>query len=429
MIAPSGRGTVRISILSPFIGSWSSDALDCWCARFGGSPNHLKLVWIDKNHLWARAGRWLLPKATLKTLTQAHAILLHFRNEPDSYEKTNLFHDEHRITDDRWSHAKVYSLTRGMSRRLLVTSANFSPAAWGTESRDGELTIENFELGVCAEQATWPLFDNLEVFENEHDAATVSEAPRQGTTRIMWAQAAWNGKAVAVDCRCEATAELAGEISSGSDWSPITNWTLADDGRLRSTLVPWTDATRPPSSVQLTCEHEIVSVPVFDERSPQEREDTTPPEVDENIVQTMRDELLFEQYGGCVAADIEDGESRDDAPEPEDVLRTDTQTGGDSEGRIDEDGGGRVDSYAVPTFEVARRHLGVVDNWADQVKRAANNGWREFEREVLRRDGELLIEAFQRQALRDEKKGSTRAIGAKLAAEELVLRRKHFPEA
>ena len=48
---------------------------------------------------------------------------------------------------------------------------------------------------------------------------------------------------------------------------------------------------------------------------------------------------------------------------------------------------------------------------------------------MLRRDGELLIEAFQRQAERDGKKGSAWAIGAKLAAEELALRLKHFPEA
>jgi hypothetical protein len=71
----------------------------------------------------------------------------------------------------------------------------------------------------------------------------------------------------------------------------------------------------------------------------------------------------------------------------------------------------------------------VVDNWADQVKRATKRPMAEFERQILKRDGELLIDAFLRQANRDEKKGTTRAIGAKLAAEELTLRLKHFPEA
>ena len=46
-----------------------------------------------------------------------------------------------------------------------------------------------------------------------------------------------------------------------------------------------------------------------------------------------------------------------------------------------------------------------------------------------RRDGELLVEAFKRQAIATSKKGSAWAIGAKLAAEELALRLKHFPEA
>ena len=38
---------------------------------------------------------------------------------------------------------------------------------------------------------------------------------------------------------------------------------------------------------------------------------------------------------------------------------------------------------------------------------------------MLRRDGELLIEAFTRQAVRDGKKGPAWSIGARLAAEEL----------
>jgi hypothetical protein len=130
----------------------------------------------------------------------------------------------------------------------------------------------------------------------------------------------------------------------------------------------------------------------------------------------MRDELLFEQYGGHVAADAEGEEPTDG----DDAL------GEDDEG----DGPGRPpDSYSVPAFDLARRHLGVVDNWADLVKRAATRGTGEFERQVLRRDGELLVKAFERQAERDDKKGSAWAIGARLAAEELTLRLKHFQEA
>ena len=58
------------------------------------------------------------------------------------------------------------------------------------------------------------------------------------------------------------------------------------------------------------------------------------------------------------------------------------------------------------------------------MKCAANRSTNEFERKALHRDGALLIEAFQRQAVRERKN----AIGATLAAEELAIRLKHFRE-
>jgi Tyrosyl-DNA phosphodiesterase len=410
-ITPPGRGTVSGAILCPFVGSWSADALKRWCASFEGLPHRLALVWIDKNHPWAHAAKWILPESTLKTLTELDASLLKLRHEADDPEGTDRFHEEHRPThgDDRWSHSKVYCLRRGNSRRLLVTSANFSPAAWGRQNSDGDLTIENFELGVCVEQAAWP-FDDLEPL----DGAFVSELPGRGSAFIMWARAVWDGKTVDVDCRCEPNRELVGALQSGGEWTPIATWTVDADGCFRSARVLWADATRPPLLVQLTCEQETVSVAVFDARPARDREDTIPPEVDKDAAQWMRDELLFEQYGGYVAADAE-GEA--------------LTNGGKDLAEDDGDGAGPTDSYTVPAFVLARRHLGVVDNWADQAKRASARGAEEFERRLLLRDGEMLIDAFRRQADRDGKKESAWAIGAKLAAEELTQRLKHFREA
>ncbi len=196
---------------------------------------------------------------------------------------------------------------------------------------------------------------------------------------------------------------------------PVTEWTVDADGRFRSAQVPWADSKQPPMLVQLACKEETVRVPVFDGRPARDRDGTIPPEVDENVAQSLRDELLFELYGGCAAADAEGQEP----PQGEDEL--------DQDGV--QDGAGHTDSYAVPGFVLARRHLGIVDNWADQVKRAAMRGTGEFELHVLRRDGELLVEAFKRQADRDSKKGAACAIGAGLAAEELSLRLSHFQEA
>ncbi len=224
------------------------------------------------------------------------------RRSSDEREETDAFHDEHRFADERWSHAKVYSLTRGNSRRLLVTSANFSPAAWGRQTDDGGLAIENFELGVCIEQAAWP-FDHLEPFENPQDAATVSQLPSRGTALILWARAVWDGSKVDVDCRCEADREPGGVVQNSAMSVPITEWTVDANGRFRSAQVPWIDSKQPPMLVQLTCEQETVRVPVFDGRPARDREDSIPPEVDENVAQSLRDELLFELYGGRVAAD------------------------------------------------------------------------------------------------------------------------------
>lgn len=437
-IIPSGRGKVSVSLLSPFIGWWNAEALSLWCARFGGTPNRLELVWIDKNHPWTKM--WMLPKITWKVLTKAGATLLHLRQTPGNKEKTDLFHEEHRLADDRWSHAKLYSFKRGTSSRLLLTSANFSPAAWGAENGEGELVIENFELGVCIEQADWP-FDKLEAFEDAKDAATVSAPPSSGSTIITWAQAVWDGKTVAVGCRCEAGRKLLGNLGSDDKWTPISNWTVDADGRLHKAQQPWADAKHPPSLVRLTCEQETMDVPVFDARPSQQREDSVPTGVDENSVQTMRDELLFEQYGGRVADDVEDEQPTDkgdgtvgDGQEPEGLIAPATETG-DAVGTsgtaeiIEGTAAGHPDSYEVPAFALARQHLGIVDNWAKQVKRAEKSGTSKFERQILRDDGELLLAAFKRQEARDNKNDPTRAIGAKLAAEELTLRLKHFPEA
>ena len=71
----------------------------------------------------------------------------------------------------------------------------------GLEASDGNLTIENFELGVSVDQAAWP-FDDLEPFAKTKDAATVPDLPGRATAFITWARAAWHGKVITVECRC-----------------------------------------------------------------------------------------------------------------------------------------------------------------------------------------------------------------------------------
>lgn len=440
-IAPPGHGAVKASILCPYVGSWEAPALERWCGAFAGTTRRLQLIWIDNDHPWARSRCWILPRSSLKALSTAGASILRHHLDPEDQESSNLFHDDHRAADERWCHAKLYAFHRGRARRLLVTSANFSPAAWGAEKTPGALTIQNFELGVCVEQASWP-FDDLLAFDDLRSVATCALPPATGSSAITWAQGEWDGKAVTVMCRCEAGRQLDGRIECDRISKVISEWKAGRDGSQRSARVAWSATTKPPVAVTLTCDKQSLIVPVFDSRPAPERAEAMPDEVSADDIEEMQDSLLFEQYGGRVAqepdhdddTDDESDTDAEDAP-PEDGRgpRRDGEGGdepahGDTDDEVEDEGTARGDSYAVPAFVLARRHLTVVDCWADQVRRRASATTTAFELDLLRRDGEQLIAAFTRQAERDARKGANRALGARLAADEIALRLKHFPE-
>ncbi|OGT13532.1 MAG: hypothetical protein A3F73_10405 [Gallionellales bacterium RIFCSPLOWO2_12_FULL_59_22] len=401
-IIPAVRGAVSASVLSPFVGSWSEDALHQWCAHFEGKPDRISLVWIDINHPWVK--NWLLPASTLNNLIAAGSSLLQLRYEPNDNKQTDHFHDDHQTGDDRWSHAKVYAFKRGNSRRLLLTSANFSKAAWGEEVRSGELNIENFELGVCVEQAAWP-FEHLTEFEDSQDAATSTDKLRRSSRLISWAEATWDGKVILVECKSER--DVTGQVMSRNKPLTITKWKTGADG-LRVAQIRWLDAKRQPASVLLRCESEELIKDVFDARRLAERESSFPDEIDESEVQTIRDKLLIEQYGGKAVTDADADSDLIVAGENQDMEE------------YAKEQSGQADSYSVEAFVIARQHLQVVDNWAGQVT-LAKHGSNEFVLEILQRDGRLLMAAFNRQA---ERNGSDET-GARLAAEELALRLKH----
>jgi len=428
-IAPPGKAIVSTFILSPFVGSWNIDTLDLWCNNFHGSTKNLNLVWIDENHPWR--GNWLMPKAALDALIGSGANLLHLRHDPMDSDNTDFFHEKHRTTDQRWSHAKLYSFRRGNSRRMLITSANFSPAAWGTGNPEGGLSIENFELGVCVEGVEWP-FGQLGILEEENSGAIVPNLPPRDGALIGWAQAVWNGKTIKVDCRCQGNRELTGQINSSQAFIEIgkSEWRSSHRG-YRSASVPWQDTANPPTFARLACEFETVNVPIFDERARPQRKDGLPPEV-ENVSQEIQDMLLFEQYGGRLVTDIDDpnhaegddpNHDHDLSPPTPESLKGGTDPPSDESG---DTGSAHRDSYSVPAFELARQHFSILDNWANQLKRVAKSDPDEFE--YLRQDGQLLVQALIRQAKRDQKNGSPNNIGANLAAEELVLRLKHLSE-
>ena len=69
--------------------------------------------------------------------------------------------------------------------RAIPISSAACASAWTVRARspspklarDGNLTIENFELGVCLDQASWR-FGDLAPFTNTKDAATGRIHPR-----------------------------------------------------------------------------------------------------------------------------------------------------------------------------------------------------------------------------------------------------------
>ena len=204
---PAGSGVASVSIATPFVGTWNRSSLGAWCESFAGRPERMSLVWIEKDHPWARARRWILPTNTLEALEASGASVLRL---PFDYDESTegKFHADHRHTDPRWSHAKLYFFKRGRRTRLLVTSANFSTSAWGAVEKDGSLSVTNFELGVSIETDAWP-FGELEGFDDSADIYVKDVAAHRTSAAISWAAAAWDGRVVRVEARANGDSDCA----------------------------------------------------------------------------------------------------------------------------------------------------------------------------------------------------------------------------
>jgi hypothetical protein len=423
VVAPPGKGSIVASVLVPYVGTWSTVGLARWCGAFGGKPSDIKLVWIDRDHPWARSQCWVLPKTTLRVLEQVGCEISHLHFESDEGDDhVARFHAQHRGADVRWSHAKVYQFRRGRSYRLLITSANFSEAAWGRSDGQGGLTIENFELGVCVQGEEWP-FGSLGAFADVADIATIEDRPARSASSLTWASATWDGKRVHVECRvAHAKLDVEGSVSAAERRQAILRWKAGAGSNLMTSDIPWLYVTTPPQTVRLTCNDETLLVPVFDTRPRSDRKTTPTPEVAEAYAELMRDELLFEQYGG--GADSDSSDLGTDAGQLGLAPDDNVDSGDFDDVELDGDTG-VSDSYAVATFEQARRAFEIVDTWATRMDGAGEHSEATRDQRLLREDGEALLGAFERQAVRLAAKGATMVIGPRLATEELRLRLKH----
>lgn len=366
----------ELHVLTPTIGEWTDKSLSNWHLDAGVAASKVHLKWIPEGHPWALLNGWSLSTDAAMAL-RAKGVQLHC-----------LPHDarltaKHRDGDGRWSHAKLYLIRsrNRKKRRLLVTSANWSPSAWG----GGRRRPRNFELGVVIdtdwthlERMGKPFGDGVAPFCCDEMRRSPCEAS------LQWAQASWDGKCIRL-------------LARSSDCStPIAAIIFFNGGTKKSVPIAkgaanvrWTAAGKPPLTVRFTQGTETLEVGIFDLRPHGELANTPLPEVDPSFATALRDAFLLQRYGGP-AVDV------DTIPGLGNASRRPTA----AETPAD---------YSVQAWLDARAAFRVVDQWRTALEEARGDP---FLLERIRADGEQLRALY---ACRD-------GAAAFLVAEELGWR-------
>jgi len=393
------RGNVGVDVFVPTVGTWNDAAWSNWLARAGLSGDAVSLAWVDGNHPWGKD--WVLPKASRQTFDR-HEVSFRAIPAPGTQNKSWL-HDRHVPRDPRWSHAKAYWFRRGRRRKILVTSANLSPAAWGALASGGGLRIENFELGVAVTCAERP----IEVLPVLEEPCVVDAEATDVEGIFAWAAASWDGRRLMVQCRLgtkdyqlNGAAKIC--LLERKDQEPKVElkWTASSPAEA---FVRWDGGLGVPISIRMSATptngradgEQQCEVPVADLRTDEQAENTPCPEIPEQEREAVELALLLERYG------------RVDAEE----VAGDVAAAGIGNGSLE---GGPAD-YEVAVIQQSRRYWEVVDGWAAAYARAAGT-----ERQFLLHDGRRLCDYWRRAAAN----AASAAVGvaAGLAAEELSLR-------
>lgn len=367
---------VELHVLAPTIGEWGEKSVSAWTSDVGVAPGKVHLKWIAHDHPWAASNGWSMSAEACSALTAQQVRLERLPNGA-------RFVAQHSEGDHRWSHAKLYLIRSAnkRKRRLLVTSANWSPSAWGA----GKQAPRNFELGVVIE-TDWtgletmgqPFGEGTTPFCCMH-ASSMPDEPQ-----LQWAQACWDGKQIRLLAR------------SSDSSTPITATVSFNDAMDKSValaggaaLMAWKHAKRAPLTARFTQGTDTLEVGILDLRSPEEFTNTPLPEVDPALDGVLREAFLLQRYGGPAVEE-------DAIPGP-----------GRSPGKAG--GAAPTADYSVQAWLDARTAFGIVDNWRATLKRAKT------EPNLLRRallDGEQLRQIYARRA----------GAAAELVAEELGWR-------
>lgn len=349
----------ELHVLTPTIGEWSDQTLSAWSADVGVVPGKIHLKWISKNHPWAATSGWALSTVASQKLESSGVQI-------ECLPIETRFTDLHRDADPRWSHAKLYLLRGRRKRRLLVTSANWSVAAWGA----GKTPPRNFELGVVFEskwtdlEALGEPFDPPDTVRFCVDRADEEER----LSALEWAEASWDGKYIELRARStNSTTPISATVSfyGGSEEAR----SLVDG----AAAMPWKDPEHTPLTARFTQDMEALEVEVNDLRPPTEFAKTPLPEVDPAMSKILREAFLLQRYGGSVAD-----------PEVSPCLGGRRRLPGV---------GATAADYSVQAWIDARAAFNVVDQWRAALAEAASDP---VLVERVRLDGEELRALYAR---------------------------------
>lgn len=381
---PGGKSAARrlkgfevseIHLMTPTIGNWNLRTLTTWCADAGVIPGKIHLKWISEQHPWAQQKGWVLSNQAREALTGSGVQL-------ECVASDARFIDDHHEADPRWSHAKLYLLRSRRKRLLLVTSANWSLAAWGA----GKITPRNFELGVLF-QSDWNGLEELgEPFDPPDTIPFCVDRIDEeiDNSLLEWAEASWDGKSIQLNARSTKTEFPITAIISFTGGSEHSI-SLVD----HSGVMPWTDPEHTPLTVRFMQGSEILVVDIFDIRSPTQFAETPLPEIDPTVAMDLREAFLLQRYGGQVVDPENIPSLRKARGKPNAVVA--------------------ASDYSVQAWLEARSAFKIVDQWQTSVAEAAS------EPAVLE---QVHLDGRELRALYERREGAA----SRLAAEEFGWR-------
>jgi hypothetical protein len=396
---PKTPGRPKAYATAPVIGSWAQDDLSAWLDACRCGTQQFAVGWISNDALQYR-GHWTLPSMTRDLFLKQGVSISALPRAADTLAP--ITHDGHRPGDKRWLHAKLYGFSSGKGHSLLLTSANFTPAAWGSQSTAG-LRIDNFELGVLLEGVRYPF--QLEPLDPDH-ILTQDPVVEAQNDAIAWAEAQWDGNTITIAYRSVIDESVVSAITVhaiADGCATHTNYSEVsiDECPLRTVRLPWERIDAIPVVAELIlADGPTFLVPIIDARAVEDRLKSPMPQLglDNRTEERLREQLLLERYRGTVLA------GEDNETPPETVGETARNLG----------------DYSLLAFVQAREWFEVVDDWHRRLV-ATQSG--ESMHTVLLHDGKALHRYFERQSREHVHDG--RKVAALLVTQELALHLQH----